>query len=148
MSSFADTRARHVNEMLDDLAVGRHTGRRFRPSRPVDDRHHPCRERPPAVLRSRPRRGVEPGATDRRWPGEREGPGFPHHDPGSGVVSERRSPTIRRRRLGAELRRQRESAGITIETVAEQLECSASKISRIETGHTTATPRDVRDRRC
>jgi hypothetical protein len=29
--------------------------------------------------------------------------------------------------------------------VAEQLECSASKISRIETGHTTATPRDVRD---
>ena len=60
-------------------------------------------------------------------------------------VSERRSPTIRRRRLGAELRRQREAAGITIEVVAEQLECSASKISRIETGHTTATPRDVRD---
>ena len=61
------------------------------------------------------------------------------------VVSERRSPTIRRRRLGAELRRQREAAGITIEAVAEQLECSASKVSRIETGHTTATPRDVRD---
>ncbi|MER7168525.1 helix-turn-helix transcriptional regulator [Micromonospora sp. NPDC000207] len=60
-------------------------------------------------------------------------------------MSERRSPTIRRRRLGAELRRRRESAGITIEAVAEQLECSASKVSRIETGHTTATPRDVRD---
>ncbi|MER7460473.1 helix-turn-helix transcriptional regulator [Micromonospora sp. NPDC126480] len=60
-------------------------------------------------------------------------------------MSERRSPTIRRRRLGAELRRQREAAGITIEAVAEQLECSASKISRIETGHTSATPRDVRD---
>ncbi|MFC0532859.1 helix-turn-helix domain-containing protein [Phytohabitans kaempferiae] len=58
---------------------------------------------------------------------------------------ERRSPTIRRRRLGAELRRRREAAGVTIEGVAERLECSASKISRIETGHTTATPRDVRD---
>jgi transcriptional regulator with XRE-family HTH domain len=60
-------------------------------------------------------------------------------------VTERRSPTIRRRRLGAELRRRREAAGVTIEGVAERLECSASKISRIETGHTTATPRDVRD---
>jgi hypothetical protein len=60
-------------------------------------------------------------------------------------VTPRRSPTIRRRRLGAELRRRREAAGITIDTVAEQLECSASKISRIETGHNTATPRDVRD---
>lgn len=60
-------------------------------------------------------------------------------------MTERRSPTIRRRRLGAELRRRREAAGVTIEGVAEQLECSASKISRIETGHTSATPRDVRD---
>jgi transcriptional regulator with XRE-family HTH domain len=60
-------------------------------------------------------------------------------------VTERRSPTIRRRRLGAELRRRRESAGVTIDGVAERLECSASKISRIETGHTSATPRDVRD---
>lgn len=60
-------------------------------------------------------------------------------------MSERRSPTIRRRRLGAELRRLRDRAGITIDAVAERLECSASKISRIETGHTTATARDVRD---
>lgn len=60
-------------------------------------------------------------------------------------MTERRSPTIRRRRLGAELRRRREAAGVTIERVAEQLECSASKVSRIETGHTRATPRDVRD---
>jgi len=60
-------------------------------------------------------------------------------------LSERRSPTIRRRRLGAELRQHREAAGVTIETVAERLECSASKISRIETGHTMASVRDVRD---
>ncbi|SDY20650.1 Helix-turn-helix domain-containing protein [Micromonospora pattaloongensis] len=60
-------------------------------------------------------------------------------------MTERRSPTIRRRRLGAELRRRREAAGVTIDGVAELLECSASKVSRIETGHTSATPRDVRD---
>ncbi|MDG4762985.1 helix-turn-helix transcriptional regulator [Solwaraspora sp. WMMD406] len=60
-------------------------------------------------------------------------------------MTERRSPTVRRRRLGAELRRRRETAGVTIDTVAARLECSASKVSRIETGHTTATPRDVRD---
>jgi len=60
-------------------------------------------------------------------------------------VTVRRSPTVRRRRLGLELRRLRESAGITIDVVAGRLECSSSKISRIETGHTGATPRDVRD---
>lgn len=60
-------------------------------------------------------------------------------------MSDRRSPTIRRRRLGAELRRIREAAGVTIESVAERLECSASKVSRIETGHTSAGVRDVRD---
>lgn len=58
---------------------------------------------------------------------------------------QRRSPTIRRRRLGAELRRHRDQAGVTIEAVADRLGCSASKISRIETGHTSATPRDVQD---
>ncbi len=52
---------------------------------------------------------------------------------------------MRRRRLGAELRRLREAAGITIERVAQTLECSDSKISRIETGQVGATPRDVRD---
>jgi hypothetical protein len=55
------------------------------------------------------------------------------------------SPTVRRRRLGAELRRYRELAGLTIEVVAEQLDCSASKISRLETGQTGSNPRDVRD---
>jgi transcriptional regulator with XRE-family HTH domain len=44
-----------------------------------------------------------------------------------------------------QLRRLREAAGVTIDQVAEQLECSASKISRIETGQTGVTPRDVRD---
>ena len=60
-------------------------------------------------------------------------------------MTDRRSPTVRRRRLGFELRRRREAAGATIDYVAERLECSASKISRIETGHSGVTPRDVRD---
>jgi transcriptional regulator with XRE-family HTH domain len=55
------------------------------------------------------------------------------------------SPTVRRRRLGAELRRYRELAGLTIDQVAERLDCSASKISRLETGQTGSSPRDVRD---
>jgi transcriptional regulator with XRE-family HTH domain len=62
-----------------------------------------------------------------------------------GTVAARRSPTVRRRRLGIELRRLREHAGLTIEKVATALECSDSKISRIETGRVGATPRDVRD---
>jgi len=56
-----------------------------------------------------------------------------------------RTPTGRRRRLGAELRRLREQAGLTIDRVAQELECSPSKVSRIETGQVSATPRDVRD---
>jgi transcriptional regulator with XRE-family HTH domain len=47
--------------------------------------------------------------------------------------------------LGAELRRHREAAGVTIDVVAERLGCSPSKVSRIETGHTGAAPRDVQD---
>ena len=55
------------------------------------------------------------------------------------------SPTVRRRRLALELRRLRESARLTCEEVAEHLECSASKISRVETGRVSVSPRDVRD---
>lgn len=56
----------------------------------------------------------------------------------------RRSPTVRRRRLGFELRRLREQSGLTIDVVAGRIGCSTSKISRIETGHTGVTPHDVR----
>jgi transcriptional regulator with XRE-family HTH domain len=55
------------------------------------------------------------------------------------------SPTLRKRRLVSELRRLREAASLTIEEVGERLECSASKISRIETGRVGVSPRDVRD---
>ncbi len=55
------------------------------------------------------------------------------------------SPTVRRRRLAFELRKLREAAKLTCEEVAERLECSASKISRVETGRVSVSPRDVRD---
>jgi transcriptional regulator with XRE-family HTH domain len=61
------------------------------------------------------------------------------------VMARGNSPTVRRRRLASELRRLREAAGLTIDEVGDKLECSASKISRIETGHVGVTPRDVRD---
>ena len=55
------------------------------------------------------------------------------------------SPTVRRRELGALLRKLRKDKDLTVDQVTAYLECSASKISRIETGQRGATPRDVRD---
>ena len=60
-------------------------------------------------------------------------------------MPEVRSPTLRRRELGARLRALRLERGLTVEQVAESLLCSASKVSRMETGHGIATLRDVRD---
>lgn len=52
---------------------------------------------------------------------------------------------VRGRRLAAELKQLREAARLTLEETAARLECSTSKISRIETGHVRVSPRDVRD---
>ena len=60
-------------------------------------------------------------------------------------VPEVRSPTVRRRELGALLRALRNEKGLTVEQVADRLLCSPSKVSRMETGHGIATPRDIRD---
>jgi transcriptional regulator with XRE-family HTH domain len=60
-------------------------------------------------------------------------------------VPEVRSPTVRRRELGALLRALRNENGLTVEQVAERLLCSPSKVSRMETGRGIATPRDIRD---
>ncbi|WP_169317257.1 helix-turn-helix domain-containing protein [Actinacidiphila oryziradicis] len=54
-------------------------------------------------------------------------------------------PTVRRRRLGSELRKLREEAGRSLEDAATILECSRSKISRIELGYLGIRVRDVRD---
>lgn len=55
------------------------------------------------------------------------------------------SPTVRQRELGMRLRELRNSQDLTVEEVAEKLLCSASKISRAETGARKPTLRDVRD---
>lgn len=54
-------------------------------------------------------------------------------------------PTLRRRRLGAELRRCREAAGMTQEQVSRRFEWHSAKANRIETARVSVTPRDVRD---
>jgi transcriptional regulator with XRE-family HTH domain len=55
------------------------------------------------------------------------------------------SPTLRQRELGRRLRELRLGRRLTVEDVAAQLECSATKISRLETAARRAIPRDVRD---
>jgi transcriptional regulator with XRE-family HTH domain len=55
------------------------------------------------------------------------------------------SPTVRRRELGAALRALRSEHGLTVEQVAQQLLCSPSKVSRLETGQRGASARDIRD---
>jgi transcriptional regulator with XRE-family HTH domain len=55
------------------------------------------------------------------------------------------SPTVRQRELGMRLRGLRTDLGLTVEEVAEKLLCSATKISRMETGARRPSLRDVRD---
>ncbi|MGH3586303.1 MAG: helix-turn-helix domain-containing protein, partial [Pseudonocardia sp.] len=53
-------------------------------------------------------------------------------------------PTIKRRRLGAALRRQREQAGYSTESAAAAVGWSQSKVSRVETAAIAVNPADVR----
>jgi transcriptional regulator with XRE-family HTH domain len=62
---------------------------------------------------------------------------------GAGVVTG--SPTVRQRELGKRLRELRNQHGLSVEDVAEKLLCSATKVSRLETGSRRASLRDVRD---
>jgi transcriptional regulator with XRE-family HTH domain len=64
---------------------------------------------------------------------------------GEDHMTDTASPVMSRRRLAAELRRLRTSSGHTLEAVADQLECSPAKISRIESGQVGARVQDVRD---
>jgi transcriptional regulator with XRE-family HTH domain len=54
------------------------------------------------------------------------------------------SPTVRRRRLAAELHRLRQASKMTIEQVAEALEWSPGKVSKIENARVSVLPRDAR----
>jgi transcriptional regulator with XRE-family HTH domain len=55
------------------------------------------------------------------------------------------SPTMRQRELGRRLRDLRTQRDLTVEDVGERLLCSATKISRLETGARPPSLRDVRD---
>lgn len=54
-------------------------------------------------------------------------------------------PPVRRRLLGAALRRYREGLGYRLDDAARVLECNRSKISRIESGQRGIRARDLRD---
>jgi transcriptional regulator with XRE-family HTH domain len=54
------------------------------------------------------------------------------------------NPNARIRQLAIELRRLRQAANLTVDQAAEALRVSSSKISRIELGQVTVSPRDVR----
>lgn len=60
-------------------------------------------------------------------------------------MARRADPTVRRRKLGLELKRLRESANRKMVEVAAELNCSQAKISSIEVGRYKVQPRDVRD---
>ena len=55
------------------------------------------------------------------------------------------NPTVRQRELSTELRELRTGLGLTVEEVGARLLCSATKISRLETGARRINLRDVRD---
>jgi transcriptional regulator with XRE-family HTH domain len=65
---------------------------------------------------------------------------------GTGVMTAGgRSPLMRRRRLAAELHRLRTTSHRTLEEVADHLECSPAKISRIENGQVAVRIQDARE---
>jgi transcriptional regulator with XRE-family HTH domain len=55
------------------------------------------------------------------------------------------NPTVRQREIAMRLRRVRTDRGLTVDDVANEMLCSATKISRIETGARRVSLRDVRD---
>jgi transcriptional regulator with XRE-family HTH domain len=55
------------------------------------------------------------------------------------------SPTVRQRELGKRLRELRIQQNFTVEEISEKLLCSATKISRLESGVRRPSLRDVRD---
>lgn len=62
-----------------------------------------------------------------------------------GAMATPQSPLGSRRRLGAELRRLRNRAGLTLDDVAVRMTCSTSKISRLETGKGIPKVPDVQE---
>lgn len=55
------------------------------------------------------------------------------------------SPTVQRRRLGDQVRKIREATGMTGAEVAARLECTQSKVSKIEGGRSGIRPKELRE---
>jgi transcriptional regulator with XRE-family HTH domain len=66
-------------------------------------------------------------------------------EPGSGQEESPAEATVLRMLLGAQLRRLRESVGISADKAGYEIRASRSKISRLETGRVGLKGRDVRD---
>lgn len=65
-------------------------------------------------------------------------------DPGSSPLgSSYGSPTVRRRRLGTQLRQYRKVRGITVDDVAKEFDVTASTIYRMELGRVKVKARDI-----
>jgi transcriptional regulator with XRE-family HTH domain len=62
---------------------------------------------------------------------------------GSSPVAIKGSPTVRRRRLGAELRKHRKASKVSVETVAEEFDVTPSTIYRMELGRVGVKSRDI-----
>src|SRR5260370_36719114 len=62
----------------------------------------------------------------------------------AGRGNQEQTPSLRARRLAAELQRRREATGMSREEVARQLEWSTSTLFRIETGRNRPQPGNVR----
>ena len=69
----------------------------------------------------------------------------PGGEPPTGGEGEPRGPTVLRMMLGSQLRRFRETAGVTPEQAAYEIRASRSKISRMEHGRVGFKGRDVGD---
>ena len=69
----------------------------------------------------------------------------PGGEPPTGGEGEPRGPTVLRMMLGSQLRRFRETAGVTPEQAAYEIRASRSKISRMEHGRVGFKGRDVDD---
>lgn len=59
-------------------------------------------------------------------------------------MADRSTPTVRKRRLAATLRRLREQAGVTPERLMEEMDWSRSKVSKVETARMGVSVPDVR----
>src|SRR5215468_7736160 len=80
-----------------------------------------------------------------RTPAPRAGSSSPHAHSEGGTMDPHPGPVLRRRQAGIRLRQLREAAGKSLGDVAAYLDCSAAKISRIETGRLRARIPDVRN---